>query len=244
MAKASLQKKSIVNDVAKISNFLIESFVKQNNIVALKTLFYISRSNVAVPSAKMATLSLDTSHLCDYCGIDIKTLKRNIKQMTETSINIVDDVSESYVTVIPKARFIKGTNKLEVDIYKEILELVWQVERRFTVIDVKSLMSLSSKHSVRMIQLLEMINGFSDTSAKRKIYSLSDLNLMFGTNYKRIKQFEAEILLPIKSELDINSKLSFVYQIVFIDNPKGRGRPVADKVQIDLIRNTPQGSLF
>ena len=244
MAKASLQKKSIVNDVAKISNFLIESFVKQNNIVALKTLFYISRSNVAVPSAKMATLSLDTSHLCDYCGIDIKTLKRNIKQMTETSINIVDDVSESYVTVIPKARFIKGTNKLEVDIYKEILELVWQVERRFTVIDVKSLMNLSSKHSVRMIQLLEMINGFSDTVAKRKIYSLSDLNLMFGTNYKRIKQFEAEILLPIKSELDINSKLSFVYQIVFIDNPKGRGRPVADKVQIDLIRNTPQGSLF
>lgn len=244
MAKASLQKKSIVNDVAKISNSLIESFVKQNNIVALKTLFYISRSNVAVPSAKMATLSLDTSHLCDYCGIDIKTLKRNIKQMTETSINIVDDVSESYVTVIPKARFIKGTNKLEVDIYKEILELVWQVERRFTVIDVKSLMNLSSKHSVRMIQLLEMINGFSDTAAKRKIYSLSDLNLMFGTNYKRIKQFEAEILLPIKSELDINSKLSFVYQIVFIDNPKGRGRPVADKVQIDLIRNTPQGSLF
>lgn len=244
MVKASLQKKSIVNDVAKISNSLIESFVKQNNIVALKTLFYISRSNVAVPSAKMATLSLDTSHLCDYCGIDIKTLKRNIKQMTETSINIVDDVSESYVTVIPKARFIKGTNKLEVDIYKEILELVWQVERRFTVIDVKSLMNLSSKHSVRMIQLLEMINGFSDTVAKRKIYSLSDLNLMFGTSYVKFSEFERKILSPIKSELDINSKLSFVYQIVFIDNPKGRGRPVADKVQIDLVRNTPQGSLF
>ena len=244
MAKASLQKKSIVNDVAKISNSLIESFVKQNNIVALKTLFYISRSNVAVPSAKMATLSLDTSHLCDYCGIDIKTLKRNIKQMTETSINIVDDVSESYVTVIPKARFIKGTNKLEVDIYKEVLDLVWQVERRFTVIDVKSLMNLSSKHSVRMIQLLEMINGFSDTVAKRKIYSLSDLNLMFGTSYVKFSEFERKILSPIKSELDINSKLSFVYKIVFIDNPKGRGRPVADKVQIDLIRNTPQGSLF
>ena len=244
MAKASLQKKPVVNDVAKISNSLIESFVKQNNIVALKTLFYISRSNAAVPSAKMATLSLDTSHLCDYCGIDIKTLKRNIKQMTETSINIVDDVSESYVTVIPKARFIKGTNKLEVDIYKEVLDLVWQVERRFTVIDVKSLMNLSSKHSVRMIQLLEMINGFSDTVAKRKIYSLSDLNLMFGTSYVKFSEFERKILSPIKSELDINSRLSFVYQIVFIDNPKGRGRPVADKVQIDLIRNTPQGSLF
>ena len=47
-----------------------------------------------------------------------------------------------------------------------------------------------------------------------------------------------------QAELDINSKLSFVYQITFIDNPKGRGRPIADKVQIDLVRNTPQGSLF
>ena len=244
MAKVALRSKPIVNDVAKISNSLIESFVKQNNLVALKTLFYIARSNVALPSSNLSTVSLDTSHLCDYCGIDIKTLKRNVKQMTETSISISDDYAESYITVIPKARFIKGTNKLEIDIYKEILELIWQVERRFTVIDVKSLMNLSSKHSVRMVQLLEMINGFGDPVAKRKVYSLSELNLMFGTKYKRIKQFEAEILTPIKSELDINSKLSFVYQIVFIDNPKGRGRPIADKVQIDLVRNTPQGSLF
>ena len=244
MAKVALRSKPVVNDVAKISNSLIEAFVKQNNLVAIKTLFYISRSNVALPSVPLATISLDTTHLCDYCGIDIKTLKRNIKQMTETSISIIDDKSESYITVIPKARFVKGTNKLEVDVYKEILELVWQVERRFTVVNVKALMNLNSKHSVRMIQLLEMINGFSDLAAKRKIYSLSELNLMFGTSYSKFSEFERKILSPVKAELDINSKLSFVYQITFIDNPKGRGRPIADKVQIDLVRNTPQGSLF
>ena len=164
--------------------------------------------------------------------------------MTETSINIVDDYSDSYISVIPKARFIKGTNKLEVDIYREVLELVWQVHRRFTVINVKSLMSLNSKHSVRMVQLLEMINGFSDAVSKRKIYSLNELNLMFGTAYLKFSEFERKILMPVKSELDTNCKLSFVYKIVFIDNPKGRGRPIADKVQIDLIRNVPQGTLF
>ena len=44
MAQISTRKQEqtpTVKDVAKISNALIESFVKKNNMVALKTLFYI-----------------------------------------------------------------------------------------------------------------------------------------------------------------------------------------------------------
>ena len=231
-----------IKDVAKISNQLIESFVKKNNVVALKTLFYIARADVKVPNAELTTFEIDTTHLCDYCHIDLKTLKRNVKQMTETSISIIDEKSESYITVIPKAKFVTGTNKLEIKMFKEVLELVWQVEKRFTVIDVKALMNLNSKHSVKMIQLLEMIQGFS--GAKRKHYNLSELNLMFDTKYTRFAEFERKILIPVKAELDSNSKLSFVYQTVFKENPKGKGRPVADKITIDLIDNTPQGSLF
>ncbi len=74
MAKIALKSKPVVNDISKISNSLIEAFVKQNNLVAIKTLFYISRSNVALPSVPLATISLDTTHLCDYCGVDIKNL--------------------------------------------------------------------------------------------------------------------------------------------------------------------------
>lgn len=231
-----------VKDVAKISNALIESFVRQNNLVALKTLFYIARSDIKVPNAELTTFEIDTTSLCNYCHIDLKTLKRNVKQMTETSISIVDEKSESYITVIPKAKFVTGTNKVEIKIFKEVLELIWQVEKRFTVIDVKALMNLGSKHSVRMIQLLEMIQGFDN--AKRKHYTLAELNLMFGTKYKTLKQFEEEILKKVKEELDTTSKLSFVYQTVFKVNPKGKGRPIADHVIIDLVQNTPQGKLF
>jgi plasmid replication initiation protein len=162
--------------------------------------------------------------------------------MTETSISITDDKSESYISIIPQATFQAGTTELEIDIYKRVLDLIWQVEKRFTVIDVKALMNLNSKHSVRMIQLLEMIQGFD--GAKRKHYTLEELNLMFDTKYKTLKQFEVEILIKVKAELDSNSKLSFLYQTVFKENPKGKGRPIADKITIDLVQNTPQGSLF
>jgi plasmid replication initiation protein len=245
MAQISTRKQEqtpTVKDVAKISNALIESFVRQNNLVALKTLFYIARADVKVPNAELTTFEIDTTSLCNYCHIDKKTLQRNIKQMTETSISIVDDKSESYITVIPKAKFITGTNKVEIKMFKEVLELIWQVEKRFTVIDVKALMSLDSKHSVRMIQLLEMIQGFDN--AKRKHYTLAELNLMFGTEYKTFTDFERKILIPVKEELDVNSKLSFIYTVVFKVNPKGKGRPIADHVIIDLVQNTPQGKLF
>ena len=245
MAQISTRKQEqtpTVKDVAKISNALIESFVKKNNMVALKTLFYIARSDIKVPNAELTTFEIDTTSLCNYCHIELKTLKRNIKQMTETSISITDEKSESYVTVIPKAKFITGTNKVEIKMFKEVLELIWQVEKRFTVIDVKALMSLDSKHSVRMIQLLEMIQGFDN--AKRKHYTLAELNLMFGTSYPRLVEFERKILIPVKEELDTTSKLSFVYQTVFKVNPKGKGRPIADHVIIDLVQNTPQGKLF
>ncbi len=235
------QEQTPINDVAKISNSLIEAFVKQNNLVALKTLFYIARANVKVPNAELVTLDIDTTSLCNYCHMDQQTLRRNIRKMTETSISITDEKSESYMAVVPKAKFITGTNKVEIKMFKEVLELIWQVEKRFTVIDVKALMNLSSKHSVRMIQLLEMIQGFD--GAKRKHYSLDELNLMFGTKYKTLKQFEEEILKKVQAELDVNSKLSFIYQTVFKENPKGKGRPVADKITIDLKQNTPQGTL-
>jgi hypothetical protein len=67
---------------------------------------------------------------------------------------------------------------------------------------------------------------------------------MFDTNYKRMAQFEAEILKRTKEELDHNSKLSFIYEIkYFQQNPKGR--PKAVGVTIDLIsKNTVQPKLI
>jgi plasmid replication initiation protein len=154
--------------------------------------------------------------------------------MQETSIKFKDDKREAYISVLPKIEFFSGTTKLQIDIYKEILELVHQVKNRFTFIDVKQLVNLKSKHSIKMLSLLEMISGFDEHIAKRKYYELGELNKMFDTNYKRMAQFEAEILKKTKDELDQKSKLSFIYEIkYFQDNPKGR--PKAVGVTIDLV---------
>jgi len=236
------QKQIEVKEEVKISNALIEAFVRKNNLVALKTLFYIAKGNLKL-SDTIVKIVIDTKSLCDYCNISMKTLQNNIVKMQETSIKFVydNDIVE-YISTIPRARFITGKNKLEIDIYPQVLKLIAEVKNKYTVIEPENLMKLKSKHSIRMLMLLEYINTFSKNAAKRKTYTLFELNKMFGTEYPRMAEFERSILKPAKEELDSISKLSFQYEINYEAQPKGRPRAVG--ATIDLVNNTPQGKLF
>lgn len=221
------------SDLAFISNSLIESFIKKGNIVGFKILFYLSRCNIEI-GADLMLIKLSTKELCDYCKIDIKTLQRNIKQITEMSITVTDEKSMSYITILPYAKFGYG-GTLEIKMFREILELIKKTKNQFTVIDTTNVMKLNSKHSVRMIMLLEYIANFDEHIAKRKYYEFEELNLMFGTNYKRMMEFERKILKPIKEELDNNSKLSFVYDIKYDKDENTVGRAKAVGVTINVI---------
>lgn len=243
MAKISTREtKKEPQMLCKIDNQLIEAFVKKGNLPALKILFFIASSDIEITGDYMK-FNLDTKDVCERCHIDIKTLKRNVRQMTETSISIIDEKSESYINVLPFVKF-RYDNKVTLEMRKEILELIKATKNQFTIINASKIMKLGSKHSVRMLMLLEYIKGFDEHVAKRKHYDLEELNLMFGTKYSRIAEFERKILLPVKQELDSNSKLSFIYEVHKDKTTTTVGRAKAVGIIIDLVQNTPQGSLF
>lgn len=243
MAKISTRKKIKDNNLVPISNQLIESFVKKGNVVAFKILFYLAKCEIEIGSDVML-IKINTKQLCDFCNIDIKTLHRNIEQLTETSISIKDEKSTSYITVLPYAKF-NYSGTLEIKIFKEILELIQASRNQFTVIDASSVVKLSSKHSIKMIMLLEYISNFSDQIAKRKYYDLDELNLMFGTKYVRMGQFDKAILEPVKIELDGNSKLSFEYEIFYdkLENTVGRAKALGVYL-MPITSNHYQGKLL
>ena len=69
------------------------------------------------------------------------------------------------------------------------------------------------------------------------------MNEFFGTNHRSLYDIEKKILVPVKEELDSHSKLSFVYEINFIN--LGKGRPKANNITIDVIqKNNYQGKLL
>jgi len=236
MAKISIKNKAKKSDIVKIKNDLIEGFVKSNNIVALKILFFLAYDNTKI--SHLVRVKLKTKEICDYCNINEQTLKRNIKQMQKTTISWTDESAENYVCLIPKARF-AFDGVLEIEMFGEILEMILDVKSKYTMINTEQLMLLKSKHSVRMLLLLEMISGFDKDVPKLKKYTLDELNLLFGTNYKRLGQFEQEILKKSESDLNKFSTKSYTYEIMYDKKPFEKGRPKAIGIIIYLKDNIP-----
>lgn len=232
----------------KISNTFIENVINKNNANAIKTVYYLATileketDLQDTPDRKLKSLTIDTRQMLQYTEMSLPEIKRNIKAMQETSITFVDEEQniEEGMSLLPRYNIVAGKHKIEIDIFYKIAKMIIDVKKNYTFINTKTLMNLRSKHTLRLLPLLNRINQYSDNVGKRKKYDLGDLNDLFGTKYTRLAEIERKILLPVKEELDMNSKLTFMYEINF--EQLGKGRPKAINITIDVIDNSK--SLF
>lgn len=244
------QKEDEVKDLVKVANNLVEGFVSRSNAVALKMLFYIAKQQYK-ESGPLTKFTLSPDDFATYCNLDHRTIRDNIKAMQNTSLSFIkyDDkgkpLSETWIVLIPRVVFNYGKKDktIEIDMFKEILDLIVEVENHFTTIDVKNVMELESKYSIRMVMILEHIFGFKGTPEhwdvkQQKTFSLDDLNGMFGTKYKKLTDFERYVFKSTKAELDDKSEISFDYEINYgYTSPLQRGRPKALDCTIKLTQN-------
>ena len=242
--KLSLKKN---NNLIKIDNQFIEGFLSKNNTVALKIIFYIARihnydhKNLPISKTLMESttrITLDTKTLCRKCNIVESQLNDNLERLMKTTITTVDNKEELVkYALIPRTKRIYGKHLLEIDIYNYVLNFIIQIEKNYTTMDFNNIMNIKNKHSLKMIQLLERISRFGDKVAKRKFYSLEEMNEMFGTKYRNNKEFQIRILDKVQEELDMYSKLSFLYESVY--TTVGKGRPKSKGFMIDIRLSQP-----
>lgn len=242
-------KKDFVNKKGKISNDFVNGFMSNTNLITLKILFYIVGKQHLLDQAQISNIKkreqvkLSVSNLCKECDIDKKTLIAHTKRMLETVITMVDTEEELTVyALISKFTFQYNNDTVIIDIYREILDKLLEVVIPYTIVDIKNILSLKFKHSMKMILQLEMISRYDKDLAKRKHYMFEELQLLFGTNYKTYTAFKKNVLDKIKNDLDQNSNLTFVFD-THSDLQKV-GRPKISKVIIDVVDNKRQGTLF
>lgn len=231
----------------KISNTFIENVITKNNSSAIKTVYYLASILETMDldnmqDDKLVGITIDTKQMLKYTEMTMPEIKRNIKAMQETSITFVDEVQDIIegMSLLPRYKIIPGKHKIEVDIFSKIGKMIIDVKKNYTFINTKTLMNLKSKHSLRLLPLLNKINQYDEHVAKRKKCDLEYLNSLFGTKYKNLYDIQRKILEPAKEELDLNSKLTFLHEINF--DSFEVGRPKATSITIDVIDNS--SSLF
>jgi plasmid replication initiation protein len=235
----------------KIANTFIENAIADSNVNALKTIYYLStileKTDMSqMKDDKIIGIRIDKREMLKYTEMSAPTLQKTTKEMQKTSITFVDE-EEGIVegmSLLPRYKFVPNKNIVELDLYVRIAKMIVDVKRNYTMMNIKDLMKLRKPHSIRMLALLNRIRTYKTNDdngweiPKRKRMTLENLNDLFGTKYKKWSNIEAEILKPVKEELDAHSKLSFIYEANF--EALGRGRPSFKDVTIDVIENQPR----
>lgn len=230
----------------KISNDFVNSIITKNNSNTLKILFYCVLNGKIDKGIELDTITIDIRAIKGVLGLDFKNLRQNLQKIQKTLITIKNpnkDITD--ISLIPKIDYIYDKQELKLKVFPVVLQELKELKNRFTIIDVNNLINLENKHSIRLLTILENIDSYGENYGKVKYFSKDELNELFDTNYKGIKEIERAILKPIKEELDQYSKLTFIYDLVFdLDNPS-RGRKPIKGVKIYLKDNkTRQLRLF
>lgn len=222
-----MAKKSVYNGL-KVSNDFVNSIITKNNYLTLKILFYVVHNGIVKESGKELTkIVLDLTTLKKNLELDFKNLRQNIKLIQKTLITIKDKKNITDLTLIPKVFYDYENQEIELTLFNEVLNELKELKNKFTIIDLDNLINLQNKHSIRLLTILENIANYDKDYGKSKYFTKEELNTLFNTNYKGIKEIERAILKPIQEELDQYSKLSFIYNLDYdIDTLKAGRKPI------------------
>jgi plasmid replication initiation protein len=231
----------------ELANNLFQAFIKNNNVVGLKLCLVLSgaKNKIHYDDELQATFEVDS--LCKIMQVTRKELSMNMKKILKIHFTFVDAEGGRGMTVPIHTYNYKANNKhIVIGVSAPAKKLFTELGKggySFSKANANNLMGLKHKHSIRMQLLLEQINDFSDDVAKRRRFTLEELNGYFGVNYSNYYEFERKILKPVKEEIDSSSTLTFIYE--FKDEASGTGRPKIKEVVIDLVEQKKvQGSLF
>ena len=227
----------------KISNSFIENAISKSNLNALKTIYYLSiilqNEDLKEKDPKsLITIRIDKRKMLKFTESSASGIIKTVEQMQKTSITFIDEENKLHegMSLLPYYEFIANKNIVEIKLFVKIANLIIDVKRKYTNINIKDLMKLKSPHTIRFLAMLNRISQYDKNVPKRKSLTLDELNLFFGTKYKKWNSIEAKILKPIQNELNNISNLSFIYESNF--EALGRGRPKFKDVTIDLVNNT------
>ena len=139
--------------------------------------------------------------------IDYKNLKRTFLSLKNNSIIINDDTKKTFTSLILKFTFFKN-GIIEIFIDKELEELFKILKENYTILQEKETYKLNFKHSLKLYLHFKKIEN---QKYKRIIFTLTEINEMFNTNYVKYNHINNNILKSSISEINEKTDLNILY---------------------------------
>lgn len=157
----------------------------------------------------ISALKDNTKHKDFYNYIKDVALRLEDKKIIVESINDENKRSFTTIRLINKPRYIEGSDKLVVNIDKDLIPYIINLKKEFTRYQIENILRLRSSYSVRIYELLKQYEniGVRDIDVK-------DLREYLGiekNQYKRFYDFERRALKPAEEEINEHTDIIFTY---------------------------------
>lgn len=152
--------------------------------------------------------SKDIKNLMQMKDRSFKAFETVVKALQDRSISIKTPQGYRRIKAFTSIDFDEKKENILIDINGRIVPLFYELTSQFTQYSLKEFLSLSSKHSKRLYQLLKQYESIGERTIK-----VDDLKNMLEVEnkYNKFANFESRVLVSSKNDINAKTTLEVDY---------------------------------
>lgn len=136
-------------------------------------------------------------------------IRKLIEGLRDKGLTIKTERGELVTGWLSSIEYIKNTGIIELEFSKKLVPYLLQLKRKFTRYQLKNILYLSNKHSIRIYELLKQYENIGN-----RTFTIDELKkiLMLEGQYKAFADFDKRVLKPTMEEINDYTDLKVSYE--------------------------------
>lgn len=194
--------------------------VKSNNLVQAKYELSLNEQKILLYAiskldrnkANFNVIEFDIKEFNDLLQIKGKRyeeLRESVRELRKKEIIIKTDDKELITGWLSSIIFHRNTSRITLKFDDNLIPYLLQLKEQFTRYQIKNILYLSNKHSIRIYELLKQYEPIG-----KRTFIVDELKkvLMLENQYKRFSNFENWVLKPTMEEINEYTDINISYE--------------------------------
>ena len=192
-------------------NLFIVILYKMRNFYKAKEFLEDSEGNINKDLDYVVFDAKEIKSMMQMKDRSFKAFEKIITGLQDRTISLKTQNGYIRIKAFPTLVFNEVEKKIEIDINKRILPLFMELTEQFTQYSLKEFLSLNSKHSKRMYQLLKQYEGIGERTISvdelKKFLEIEE-----NKSYNRFYNLEKRVLETTKNDINLLTTLNIDYE--------------------------------
>lgn len=166
---------------------------------------------------KFNILSLSVSEFSENLDgslIRYSEIKEVVERLMDKKLYISTDDGELITHWVSSLEYKSGSGVIDLEFSEKLVPYLLQLKNRFTSYQLKNILYLKNKYSVRIYELLKQYQNMTTDYREFELDELKKILMIEEGQYERIYDLEKWVLKPVCEEINANTDINTSYEKV------------------------------